>query len=43
MAATNSKARDSGQRGARGQMLSRVDKWHSYRQHHQRHSEKQHR
>jgi len=35
MAATKSKTRDGGQRGARGQMLSRVDKWHSYRLHHQ--------
>ena len=35
MAATNSTARDGAQRGARGQMLSRVDKWRSYRQHHQ--------
>lgn len=35
MAATNSTVRDGAQRGARGQMLSRVDKWRSYRQHHQ--------
>ena len=35
MAATNSKARDGAQRGARGQVLSRLDKWRSYRQHHQ--------
>jgi len=35
MAATNSRARDGGQRGARGQALSRIDKWQSYRQHHQ--------
>ena len=34
MAATNSKPRDSAQRGARGQVLSRLDRWRSYRQHH---------
>ncbi|MDC1211094.1 permease-like cell division protein FtsX [Porticoccaceae bacterium] len=34
MAATNSKSRDSAQRGARGQVLSRLDRWRSYRQHH---------
>ena len=34
MAAINSKSRDSAQRGARGQVLSRLDRWRSYRQHH---------
>jgi cell division transport system permease protein len=34
MAATNSKPRDGAQRGARGQVLSRLDRWRSYRQHH---------
>jgi len=34
MAATSSKARDSSQRGARGKVLSRGDKWRGYRYHH---------
>ena len=34
MAATNSKSRDGAQRGASGQVLSRLDRWRSYRQHH---------
>ncbi len=34
MAATNSKSRDGARRGARGQVLSRLDRWRSYRQHH---------
>jgi len=34
MAATNSNSRDSVQRGARGKVLSRGDRWRSYRYHH---------
>jgi cell division transport system permease protein len=34
MAATNSKSRNSAQRGARGHVLSRLDRWRSYRDHH---------
>ena len=41
MAATNSKARDGAQRGARGQVLSRRDRWRSYRLAPSGHTQKQ--